>query len=792
MLPPLPHAGGKWRDEVFGTEIMRATDEDDHGSPGLSTFYSHWPTFNADNTRLLIRKGNGGDAMLKDFDPVNFKLGAGHALPNLPGGASVAWEGATWSNIDPNIIYCHASYYDGGMKLYKYDVRDGTSSGYTLIHNFGSYNEGNDFLRQMYVSGDDDVFCFLHVRAGVNDNEPVYYFVYRRSTNTVLYHNPASAYTGGINEVHVDKSGHWLVIALNQTQSDGRRARYLNLDTGVITGVKDDAIELSGGHGDIGTGMEAGFDRWSDGIKIRQYSDLLNPFTTFNYTTAAGQSDWTQDFHGTLLSNNEDWLTVGTYDDKDTRAPTVDYGIFEDEILQVTLDGSHRFRRIAHTRSDVAADEPQTGEIMPDDSNGYWAMPKPTISKDGRYIAFSSNWENSGRLDLFILRVPRAPFLTLKDDFNDNSRNAKKWSVAALGSATSDPNVPVNEQNQRLEIAPLTNTTGSHSNGYSPTTPIDLTNKRVGVEVVQATNASGYANTVLSLASDDGFYRFLTEHGLLYMEQYVNGTATGATPITYSSTQHRYWRIRHDPFSDTIYWETSADNSTWTVRHWASRQLNITSLSADLYARTWQAESSPGAAVFDNFNFESNPWVARDLGYVGLQGSTTATTGGTYTVNAAGEGIAYSEDSFRFMYRKMSGDGQIVARVASLQNATTGAKAGVMIRERLAKTSRHASMLLSGDGSAVFRRRLSDDCNTNCDTTSTTVSSVSAPYWVKLVRSGTTFTAYRSSDGVNWQSVGSETISMSSNVWVGLVLTNQSTSASCTATFDNLSAPGPQ
>lgn len=188
-LPPLPHAGGKWRDEVFGTEIMRATDEDDIGSPGLSTFYSHWPTFNANNTKLLIRKGSNGDAMLKDFDAANFKLGASYSLPSLPGGATIAWEGATWSNTDPNIIYCHPSYYDGGMKLYKYDVSVGNSSGFTLVRDFSSYNEGNDLLCQMYMSGDDDVFCFLHLRAGYNDGEPVYYFVYRKSTNTVLYHN---------------------------------------------------------------------------------------------------------------------------------------------------------------------------------------------------------------------------------------------------------------------------------------------------------------------------------------------------------------------------------------------------------------------------------------------------------------------------------------------------------------------------------------------------------------------------------------------------------------------------
>src|SRR3954468_17138997 len=59
-LPALPKAGGTFTDPVFGTTIMRATDEADGPAPGLGTYYSHWPTFNADNTKLLIRKGDNG------------------------------------------------------------------------------------------------------------------------------------------------------------------------------------------------------------------------------------------------------------------------------------------------------------------------------------------------------------------------------------------------------------------------------------------------------------------------------------------------------------------------------------------------------------------------------------------------------------------------------------------------------------------------------------------------------------------------------------------------------------
>jgi Domain of unknown function (DUF4214) len=45
-------------------------------------------------------------------------------------------------------------------------------------------------------------------------------------------------------------------------------------------------------------------------------------------------------------------------------------------------------------------------------TTGYWAMPKPTISRNGRFIAYTSNWEQSGRYDLFIARIDPAPALS--------------------------------------------------------------------------------------------------------------------------------------------------------------------------------------------------------------------------------------------------------------------------------------------------------------------------------------------------------------------------------------------
>jgi hypothetical protein len=71
-------------------------------------------------------------------------------------------------------------------------------------------------------------------------------------------------------------------------------------------------------------------------------------------------------------------------------------------------------------------------------------------------------------------------------------------------------------------------------------------------------------------------------------------------------------------------------------------------------------------------------------------------------------------------------------------------------------------------------------------------TSATLPYWVKASRSGSTFSSYVSPDGVNWTQLGtSQTITMNQTVYVGLAANSGSTTASATATFDNVSITMP-
>jgi PKD repeat protein len=179
------------------------------------------------------------------------------------------------------------------------------------------------------------------------------------------------------------------------------------------------------------------------------------------------------------------------------------------------------------------------------------------------------------------------------------------------------------------------------------------------------------------------------------------------------------------------------------------------------------------------------PWATKDVGAVGEPGSANYTND-FFTLSGAGAGISGTADSFRYVYKPMTGDGQIIARVTSLQNTDPFAKAGVMLRESLAADSMHAMMAVSAQKGAEFLGR----SKTGGISTSTLRTGVAVPYWVRLVRRGNLLTGYVSSDAVNWAVVGSSAIAMSSTVYAGFAVTSNDNSVLCSSGFDSKVVPG--
>jgi cysteine-rich repeat protein len=368
-LPALPAAGGTLVDPTFGTTILRVTDAATVGG-SCGTAYSYWPTFNADSTRLWAFCDEPNAEWLYDFDPVTLALSNQRPLfaSSAPGGAGLRMEDAIWSKTDPDVMYVH-----DGKRLWSYDV---VTELFTLVKDLSSL-QPNLFLHQMSVSSDDDVFAFT--KKHDTSFDVTGYLAYRRSTDTF----PANQATAQIDEVQVDKSGRWLVVKTGVSGAGAIESRIVDLETGAVEGLTDNGPDFGPGHSDNGTGTVIGADNWNNQLTGRGLATPHVFSTVFGYG-----DDWTQDIHISMLADDERWVTLTSYR-ANSFAPA--WGPLHGEVYQVATDGTQRVRRLAHHRSDVST---------------YYESPRGNVSRDGRFVAFTSNWGGSSRHDLFVVVAP--------------------------------------------------------------------------------------------------------------------------------------------------------------------------------------------------------------------------------------------------------------------------------------------------------------------------------------------------------------------------------------------------
>ncbi|MCH6256093.1 LamG domain-containing protein [Puniceicoccaceae bacterium K14] len=178
--------------------------------------------------------------------------------------------------------------------------------------------------------------------------------------------------------------------------------------------------------------------------------------------------------------------------------------------------------------------------------------------------------------------------------------------------------------------------------------------------------------------------------------------------------------------------------------------------------------------------------VSQDIGDVAASGSASL-SGGTYTVDASGSDIWNAADEFHFTYESLSGDGEIIARVVSVENTNKWAKAGVMIRETLETDAKEVMMLQRPDNQVNLQWRQAKGGSSASAGLQGGTSSVK---YLRLKRSGDEFTGYYSTSSASgpWTQLGStQTIDMNTVAFVGLATTSHNDGTLCTAVYDNVS-----
>ena len=250
---------------------------------------------------------------------------------------------------------------------------------------------------------------------------------------------------------------------------------------------------------------------------------------------------------------------------------------------------------------------------------------------------------------------------------------------------------------------------------------------------------------------------------------YFAGNGTGATVGDETTASYTEETIVH---SGSQSMPVSYDNNKQGYSKYSQVDLTLTG------QRDWTEEGVTELSLW----FRGNPATV---------GGFTEGPVGTYTMTASGADIwavnGVEADEFHFAYKMLNGAGSIVAKVQSIENTNTWAKAGVMIRETLDPDSAHAMMVVTPGSGVSFQRRPGTG-QTSLDTTTTAIT---APYWVKLERSiSGGFTAYHSANGSTWTMQGTENVPMGSNVYIGLAVTSHDAALTCRAVFSNVTTTG--
>jgi hypothetical protein len=360
--PKLPSAGRTFVDPTFHTTILRLTDSRD-GKDNRNQ-YSYWPSFNKNSTYLWITCDN--IAYLYSFDPINFRATNKRRLfQDLPSGVSPFIEDMIWSSTDPHTIFFH-----DGIRLWAYQVVTNT---YTLVNDFRNSLPSSN-LWQMSKSDDDSVFAFTRKDA---DYQVVGYIAWNRGTKTLIRKDRKT-----VDEVQIDKSGRYVLVKTGESGAGTIEGEVLDLKTGQTEKLIDNEPDFNPGHSDMGKGIVIGHENWQNRVLRR---DLATPHS---FISIFEWPDWNQSNHYSLLSENEDWLLVSSYGEVEPSKA----GAFTDEIFLVATDGSKRVRRLAHHYSKT---------------KDYYDTPRASISRDGRFALFTSNWGDVTRRDVFIIKIPQ-------------------------------------------------------------------------------------------------------------------------------------------------------------------------------------------------------------------------------------------------------------------------------------------------------------------------------------------------------------------------------------------------
>lgn len=185
----------------------------------------------------------------------------------------------------------------------------------------------------------------------------------------------------------------------------------------------------------------------------------------------------------------------------------------------------------------------------------------------------------------------------------------------------------------------------------------------------------------------------------------------------------------------------------------------------------------------------TSQFTSVDIGGALPVGQTnTVTNGVDYDLLAGGADIWGSNDSFRFAYKQVTGDFDIRVRVASVTPTDPLAQAGIMARASLTSGAQNVFMRTDASNRFRFAFRATQGGTTSAQGSSTHPAGLG---YLRLIRTGSTFTGMQSTDGVNWTVTGTTSIaSMPNTLFFGFAASSKNSAQLNTVQYRGYSETG--
>jgi photosystem II stability/assembly factor-like uncharacterized protein len=368
------------------------------------------------------------------------------------------------------------------------------------------------------------------------------------------------------------------------------------------------------------------------------------------------------------------------------------------------------------------------------------------------------------------------------------------WTTPTSGTPASGAEIVAEEVTGSETFYAYVSTTLSKSTDGGANWTVMTTSAPSGGTWIRA--VPGQAGNLVMSCGSNGLWR--TTNGGAAWTKLASGSVTVANEVGVgmgpTSTSYPSIYIGGTVGGQTGIFRSDDQGATWVQISDLSHQygaIGVIQGDPRIYGRVYVGANGRGILYGDVHTAQTalpTAWSTQDVGSTGSTGAAGSPSNGTWELIGGGAGISGTADAFRFAYISLTGDGSITARVMSVPSdspSNHNAKAGVMIRDGLGAGAANVLMAISSSSAngAFFQYRATSGGATLTSLT----RGVWSPYWVRLARSGNTFTAYYSADGAAWALVGTITIAMSATVEFGLAVTASDNNQLDISAFQNVS-----